>query len=108
MSKKGSDKVVHRRVVVKKGSPYAPMLKLIYRSCIGLGILVVAWMAYEIFNTARVGLKEHNQQQQEYREAMGVKDDADKAGSDDSEQQQDMEKEEEEQPESEQEQGKGN
>lgn len=63
-----------KRVVVKKhSSPYAPMLKLVYRSLIGFGILVVAWMAYEIFNTARVGMKQYDRQQREYNEAMGVK-----------------------------------
>ena len=74
MSKKDKTKVVHKRVVVKKStSPYAPMLKLIYRTCIGITILVVVWMAYEAFNTARVGIQHHNQQQSDYRKAMGIK-----------------------------------
>ena len=73
MASKDNIKVQKRVVVKKHSSPYAPMLKLVYRSLIGFGILVVAWMAYEIFNTARVGMKQYDRQQREYNEAMGVK-----------------------------------
>lgn len=73
MASKDNAKVQKRVVVKKSSSPYAPMLKLVYRSLIGFGILVVVWMAYEIFNTARVGMKQYDRQQQEYNEAMGVK-----------------------------------
>lgn len=72
MASKGNNKVKKRTVVKKDSSPYAPMLKLAYRSLIGFGILVVAWMAYEIFNTARVGMKQYDRQQREYNEARGI------------------------------------
>lgn len=73
MAAKEKQKVVHKRVVVKKhSSPYAPMMKLIYRTCIGLAIIVVVWMAYEMFNTARVGMKAYSQQEQDYQRAIGA------------------------------------
>lgn len=78
------DNKAKKRVVVKKSSsPYAPMLKLVYRSLIGFGILIVVWMGYEIFNTARVGMKQYDRQQQEYNEAMGIKKPAPKPADED-------------------------
>lgn len=107
MNNKDNAKVIHKRVVVKKkSSPYAPMLKLIYRSSLGLGILVVVWMAYQIFDTARVGIKEHDQHQQEYREAMGIKEKP-KAAEQDKDEEAEMEQTEDN-AESETEQGTGN
>lgn len=73
MASKDNIKVQKRVVVKKNSSPYAPMLKLVYRSLIGFGILVVAWMAYEIYDTARVGMKRYDRQQQDYNDAMGIK-----------------------------------
>lgn len=106
MNNKDNAKVVQKRVVIKKkDNPYAPMLKLIYRASLGLGIVVVAWMAYQIFDTARVGMKQHNQQQQEYKEAMGVKAKQNTAGQDDSD---DAADSMEDKPESETEQDTGN
>ena len=107
MKKKDNAKVIHKRVVVnKKSNPYAPMLKLIYRSSLGLGILVVVWMAYQIFDTAFVGIKEHNQQQQEYRKAIGVKEG--KSSAEDEKSDNEVDESTEDKPESETEEGTGN
>ncbi len=75
MASKDKAKTAQKRVVVRKQtSPYAPMLKLVYRALIGFSVLVVIWLGYEIFETARAGMKQHEQQQKHYREAMGIKD----------------------------------
>jgi len=76
VAKKEKETVVKKVVVKKSSNPYAPMLKLLYRSALAIGFIVVAWMAYEIYDTASTGIKQHNQQQKDYREAMGVKEKA--------------------------------
>ena len=63
-----------KKVLVKrvKENPYAPLLKLIYRSFLAVAIFVVIWLGYEVVHKARVGLNEHKKQQQEYRKALGL------------------------------------
>lgn len=73
MAKQENQATTVKRVVRKKSSPYAPMLKLTYRTILGLAIAALIWMGYEAFNTARSGIKQHDQQQRDYREAIGEK-----------------------------------
>lgn len=96
MASKDQTKPQKRVVVKKSSSPYAPMLKLVYRALIGFGILVVIWMGYEIFNTARVGMKQYDQQQSDYNNAMGVKKPAEQPAEDDKKKEEDDSTEEDE------------
>lgn len=70
-----------KKVLVKKvkENPYAPLLKLTYRSLVAFGFIVIAWMGYEIYLTASNGLQKHEKQKAEYRKAMGIEEPKEKA-----------------------------
>lgn len=83
MAKKDKDmgSTATKKVIVKKvkENPYAPLLKLTYRSLVAFGFIVIAWMGYEIYLTASNGLKQHEKQKAEYRKAMGIEEPKEKA-----------------------------